>query len=481
MALVLLAPAAPAQSSTAQLGLHISPCTKGKAKLAAFCGTYGVYENRATRSGPIIPLNIVVLKAKHPTHRAIAIISGGPGQGAVELAPLIADNQFEMDVTSLRDSYDVVFMDDRGMGRSSQLQCDFAPAGDVAAYFRQIIPEKQLVACRTKLAATADLAQYNTNNAVDDLDDVRAALGYPKLVLSGGSYGTFFSLVYIRRHPSHVESAVLDGVTAPHFQPLPGEPMGAQTALDDLITKCKRDVACNKHFPKFSEHFAALIGRLDKGAIPVTLQVGKTRLTLQLSKEVFVDRLRELLYDPDAAADVPLVVERAYHGDTTPLATMLNLVTTELDQDLAMGAWLSYTCSDWMPFLDERAVSNAAAHSFTGDLRIQAQRHACAVWNVPAMPPSFDDPVRSTVPILMISGSDDPATPPRYAQQALAYLPNAKDLLVRGAGHAPETPCTDKAIVQFVRAQSVKGIDVSQCVAAFTVPHFATSLSGVMP
>lgn len=50
---------------------------------------------------------------------------------------------------------------------------------------------------------------YNTNNAVDDLDSIRAALGYERIVLDGGSYGTFFSLVYIRRHPDHVESAML--------------------------------------------------------------------------------------------------------------------------------------------------------------------------------------------------------------------------------------------------------------------------------
>jgi hypothetical protein len=51
-------------------------------------------------------------------------------------------------------------------------------------------------------------------------------------------------------------------------------------------------------------------------------------------------------------------------------------------------------------------------------------------------------------------------------------------VLVRGAGHTTETPCTDRLIVQFVRAQSAKGLDVSRCDAAFKAPRFATSMAG---
>ena len=339
------------------------------------------------------------------------------------------------------------------MGSSNLLQCDFAPQSDPAAYFKQIVPEKQLVACRKRLGATNDLSQYNTNATVDDLDDLRAALGYPKIVLDGGSYGTFFSLVYARRHPQHVESVVLQGVTAPGFQSLPGEPMGAETAIEDLFMKCRRDAACNKRFPNFPEHFDALIQRLNEGPIPVRLErKGRPTVTVALSKEAFVDRLREVLYDPEGASYVPYVVEQAYRGNTAPLAHLMDLVATNLDSDLAMGAWLSFTCADWIPFLDESAVRDAAAHSFAGDLRIRAQQH---------------------------DGSDDPATPKMYAQAALRYLHNAKLAIVKGAGHVTETACTDKLVVQFVRAGSVEDVNANQCTSAFTMPPFATSLKGL--
>lgn len=377
----LLLQPGPARSADAGLGPHLKPCVQGKSKTPALCGTFGVYENRDSRSGRVIALRIIILKAKHATHRAMAVIAGGPGQSVTEAAAPIADG-FDDAIKPLRGSYDVLFMDDRGMGGSNQLQCDLAPQSDPASYFKQLIPDELLIPCRAKLAAANDLSKYNTNYTVDDLDDVRAALGYPKLVLSGGSYGTTFALVYMRRHPAHVESAILDGVAPPHFYPLPGEPVGVQTAMDDLVSKCKSDAACSKNFPHFSENFAALLTRLDGGPIPLTLKrKGQQDVIVQLSKEVFVDRLRQVLYNPEGAALVPFVIERASQGDTAPLAAIMNFITLLLDRDLAMGAWLSYTCADEIPFLDEAVVKNAAAHSFAGDLRIEAQRHACSIWS----------------------------------------------------------------------------------------------------
>jgi pimeloyl-ACP methyl ester carboxylesterase len=463
-----------------QLGLHAKPCTQGKTKVAALCGTFGVYEDRAAQSGRVIPIKFVVLKAKQPSNRAIVIIAGGPGESAVPYAPFVADGRFEKPMLQLRDRYNIMFMDDRGMGDSNGLPCDLTPQSNPAAYFLDLFPHSVITGCRAKDSALGNLADYNTNYAVDDLSDLRAALGYSKLVLDGGSYGTFFSLIYVRRHPESVESAVLNGVAPPGFVPLPGEPMGAQRALDDLIAKCKRDAACNAHFPNFAQQFNALIARLDKGPIPVSLVLkkGAKPVTVQLSKAVFVDHLRQTLYDPGAAAGIPFVVDRASRGDTAPLASLINIVAVGLNEDLTNGAWLSYTCAEFIPFLDQSAVDDAAAHSFAGDLRIEAQRKACAMWNVPAMPASFNDPVRSDVPVLMISGSDDPATPPKYAAAAAKYLPNAKIALVQGAGHAAETPCTDALVLQFVRAQSAQGLNVNGCSSAFTVPKFIIDAKG---
>jgi pimeloyl-ACP methyl ester carboxylesterase len=460
------------------LGLHMHPCALGTMHVAARCGTYGVYENRAARSGRIIALHVVVIPALHSSHRAIAEIAGGPGEATTAYAPFILSPGAPKPTRDLHDTYDLLFMDDRGMGQSNQLQCPLAPPADPAVYFAQLFPDGVVRSCRDRLSRTSRLALYDTDNATDDLDDLRAALGYRKLVLDGGSYGTFFSLIYMRRHPEHVESAVLNAVAPPHFQPLPGEPMGAQRALDDLAVKCKRDASCNAHFPHFAQYFQELVDRLGRGPVPVRLIRGKSTVAVMLSKEVFVDRIRELLYDPQGASYLPYAIERAHANDTVPLATLVNSVSTGLDEDLSMGAYLSYSCAEFIPFLDERAVTQAAAHSFAGDLRISAQRHACAIWNVPAMPAAFNDPVHSNAPVLMLSGSDDPATPAQYARAAAAYLPNARIVFVRGAGHGVDTPCSEALVERFVRAQSAAGLDVDACSATFKLPPFATSMAG---
>lgn len=477
---LLLPCGAGAASTRAALGLHLKNCTLGKSKTPAWCGTFGVYENRQTRSGRIIALNLIVIPAAHPTHRAVAEIGGGPGEASTDMAVPAVDGEFFPRVTALHGTFDMIFMDDRGMGKSNAFPCDFVPANDPAAYFRYLFPPKLVTACHAQSLVTHDIPEYNTNNAVDDLDDIRAALGFNKIMLDGGSYGTLFALVYMRRHPQHVQSAILDGVAPPGFQPIPGEPLGAQKALDDLFAKCAANRACRSHFPMFKQHFAALLQRFDAGPVmvPAKNSTTKTPQTVPLSKEVFVDEMRHILYNAFAASYVPYVVERAYARDYAPLGQMMQTVIVGFGTDLNDGAFLSYSCADMMPFIPQQALNTAAQRSFTSDLRIRAQQEACKQWNVPPMPASFNDPVRSDAPVLMILGSDDPATPAQYGQKALQYLPNGRAILVKGGGHGADTACTDALVAQFVRAGSAKGLDLDKCSATFKLPPFATSMKG---
>ena len=142
---------------------------------------------------------------------------------------------------------------------------------------------------------------------------------------------------------------------------------------------------------------------------------------------------------------------------------MVNVVTFGFAQIVAAGLNLSVTCAEDIPFITESDVATTSANSFEGDLRVRAQQQACRIWSVRPVPASFDEPVRSDAPILMISGSDDPTSPPQYAQRALPYLPNARILLIKNAGHGTETPCSDALIVAFVRAQSARGLDLTRC------------------
>jgi pimeloyl-ACP methyl ester carboxylesterase len=469
--------ALPSDSATSTAPLKSTPCRIGQTRKAAICGSLTVFEDRSARTGRTIDIHFIVIEAKRRAARAIAFNPGGPGASATAMAADFADATSGA-LATLRDRYDLLLVDNRGTGRSAPQDCSFAPAAHPELYFRQLWPDTLVQSCHDRLAARANLSLYATSEASDDLNDLRAALGYPKLVLFGGSYGTQFYLDYARRHPDSVESIVLEGVSPPHFDitPLPMA-RGAQAAIDHLEQACRDDPACSTHFPDFAEHFAAVVRRFDAGPVTITVQNSVThRLQrVQLTKEVFAETIRHQMYFPPGAAYIPVTIERAYHGDYLPLGEMVNQMTI-LFSDLVQGNGLnlSVTCAEDVPFITEGDVIRDSAGTFEGDVRVRAQQRACKLWNVDPVPAAFMDPVRSDAPILMISGSDDPATPPEYAREALAYLPNARMMLVTGASHDSDLPpCVDAAIVAFVRAGSAAELNLSRCAAAYRRPSFA--------
>ena len=80
-ATVATAPISAGRQSTVEL----SSCNLPKHKEAALCGKHQVYEDRTTKSGRVIALNIVVLPAlsSEPKAEPVFYLAGGPGQGAL--------------------------------------------------------------------------------------------------------------------------------------------------------------------------------------------------------------------------------------------------------------------------------------------------------------------------------------------------------------------------------------------------------------
>ncbi len=466
-----------APDSTPPSPLKTAPCHVGQSRSAAICGTFTVYENRAAHTGRTIALRFIVIKAKHSSHRAMVFNPGGPGGSATDSAGDFADATTSA-YGVLRSRYDMLLVDNRGTGGSAPQKCNFAPPAHPELYFRQEWPDTLVRSCRNRLAAHANLNLYSTTVAVDDLDDLRAALGYPKLVLYGGSYGTMFYLAYARQHPDNVESVVLEGVAPPHFYIIP-LPMarGAQSAIDRLAAACRSDAACSSHFPNFAGHFAAVTHRFDSGPVAVMVKNNVTHQMqrVQLSKEQFVETIRHVMYFPAAAAYIPVTIERAYHGNYTPLAESVDQIAQFFANSQADGLNLSVSCAEDIPFITEQAIQRETSGTFEGDARVRGQQRACRLWNVAPVSAAFVQPVHSNLPILMISGSDDPATPPSYGRQALQYLPNARQMIVPGASHDSDfPPCVDAITVAFVRARSAAGLNFSHCAAAYQRPSFAT-------
>jgi pimeloyl-ACP methyl ester carboxylesterase len=185
----------------------LTPCKEPGMPLPpeALCGTYEVFENRAARSGRKIPLRILVLPATGPDRLSDPFIyfAGGPGE-----ASILQGLPLSWSLAPLRRQRDVLLVDLRGTGRSGGLFCTEL-LEDVQGFLDDFLPTEKIRACRDRLKKEVDLSWYTTDAAVDDVEEVRAALGYERLNLMGGSYGTRVVLTYLIIHPQIVVSSVL--------------------------------------------------------------------------------------------------------------------------------------------------------------------------------------------------------------------------------------------------------------------------------
>jgi pimeloyl-ACP methyl ester carboxylesterase len=188
-------------------------------------------------------------------------------------------------------------------------------------------------------------------------------------------------------------------------------------------------------------------------------------VTVTLTRGIFADRLRIMLYSTRLSRRIPIVIHRAHEGDWTPFVALSYELSRVVFDQLDAGAHLSATCVDDMTTTDARGT-------FLGDYRARMYRQACAVWPHPrggAAP----NPVTAPVPALLVTGALDPVTPPRFAEAVARGLPNAQVLVVPGMAHAGTDRCVEEIVSQFVGRGAIQGIDTS-CVNGIKPPPFIT-------
>ena len=450
--------------------LGTAPCRIGT--LQAECRTVEVYENRETRTGRKLALKVVVIRShsQHPQPDPLFGIAGGPGIGITAGAEFGAQ-QFDW----ARRDRDLVLVDSRGTGESNPLNCA-VPSGSLQQRFEPLVATARR--CLPELSARADLTQYHTENIADDLDDVRAALGYDRINIQGTSYGTRVAQVYARRHGEHLRSMLLEGVY-PVSEHLPlGISRNSQRVLDAILDLCAANNDCAQHYPHLHDDLARVTRRLEQGPVTVTVtnpSNGKLE-QVQLDHAMAAQGIRFLLYEVEGANRVPKLIHAAAAGDWRPLAEVALQHTINGSDGFAFGMWLSVTCTEDVQQIRDEQVTPDSDGTFFGPFRVQAQRAACAIWPKGKLSPEFSTPVRSDVPALLAVGALDPQTPPPFAREVAAAMPNARVLEMPGYGHALfgmiGDGCLDLAEQQLLQQGTAASLDVSSCLAALRRPPF---------
>jgi pimeloyl-ACP methyl ester carboxylesterase len=451
----------------------LKPCTLPGIKEELLCGKLTVFENRERRAGRTIDLNVVVLPALDPGQMEAPLfeLSGGPGQAATGAADYYVGPGREY-----RRHRDVVLVDQRGTGGSNPLS---APATKKSPqdYLSEMYPVDYVNRMRAALGPRADPTQYTTSIAMDDLDDVRAWLGYDRINLIGISYGTRAALVYIRQHPDRVRSAILMGVAPTNLKMPLHHARAAKRALDLLLAKCAADTACHHAFPEIEGEWQEVLARLGREPARVEyLPPDKSGpVIVEIQRDIFAEEVRTMMYSPAGAAKVPMLIHSAAKGDFGPF---LKEAMQERFGPLADGMYLSVTCAEDVPFIDQAKAEQANAGNPFGNYRVEQQTLACGLWPRGTIPDGYHEPVNSDVPILILSGNLDPVSPPERGEEVARHLPNSRHIVITHGAHIlyglTNVECIDNLMFEFLAKGNARELDPT-CVEQVLAPPFVTN------
>jgi pimeloyl-ACP methyl ester carboxylesterase len=382
-----------------------------------------------------------------PKPDPLFMLAGGPGQSSDAVVPLAGM------LGGVRRDRDIVLVDPRGAGKSAPLQCAALTPRDPFDELVDTDFSRAAGRClaEIKSTGTADVAQYTTPAFVADLDAVRDGLGYERINLWGGSYGTRVAQEYMRRYPQRVRSAVLDGVAPPDLRISLDVWPAREAALTRVIAACAEDAACKRAYPDLNATLAAIKKELahESRISVIDPRTGAPR-GVNLNFDMVVGALQALVYAPDLASLIPPLLARAETGDFAPLAAAALLATDRVSESMNLALHYAVTCAEDAPRISATEAKQALATLRAPGL---AERNlaACDGWPRPALPPAFYSPLTSETPVLILSGGLDPVTPPANGKRVAETLPNSRHVIAAGYGHivSPHA-CAPRLIEKFI-------------------------------
>ncbi|MHB1539538.1 MAG: alpha/beta fold hydrolase [Solirubrobacteraceae bacterium] len=473
LALALAAGALTGRASAAQPSF--APCARTR---GFTCATIAVPLDRSAHVPGTIQLHLARrLAGAVPSRTAVIGIAGGPGQPALPYATAIAG----WIAPALR-SRDLVVFDQRGTGLSDPLHCSAISGAGARAPALRVIRS-----CAEQLGGAR--SGFTTAESVADIEAIREALGYEKLVLYGTSYGTKVAEQYAQTYPDHVEALVLDSVVPPEGE----EPLDRPSfeAIGPVLSElCSRHACAHISQHPLAE-LATLARRLRRRPLAGRVNTGSKPAPMLVTEPELFALLLDGDLDPPLRAMLPAAVRSALHGTPQPLLRLAALASGALPAgrrppgsghapEVDEALFLDTICED-TPF-PWRRTSSPRTRLLEASLAIQAlppsaffpfERRtaaaastvgACASWPYSGPRPPSPGPLPN-VPTLILSGAQDLRTPTSNARALAAQIPDAQVLVVPYTGHSvlgsEPGSCAAKAVQAFF-----SGARVAPCARA---------------
>lgn len=403
-------------------------------------GRLTVKENRLAADSRDIELAFVRFRSTRPPSEGvgspIVYLAGGPGGSGIETARY---DRFPL-FMALRRFGDVIAFDQRGTGQSGgaamrchetyELPLDL-PGDPVIS---SVPMQTAAKACAARLTAEGfDLAGYTTGQSAADLEDLRRALGAPKITLWGISYGTHLALAALKDHGEHIDRVILAGLEG--LDQTLKLPVDQEHLLAEIARRARRDKAVHAVLPDLLASIQQISDRLRKESVTVPFihPISGDGVTVSLGVFDFQQAMAGMLRGPETFRFMPDMLARMETGDFVSLAAsavMGNTGTPGSMMSLVMDC-VSGASPERRALIAQQAKTSLLADAINFPLPSICQA-------VPVAPADSDfrRSPRSTVPALLISGTLDGRTPPHNANDLLPGLSKAHHLVVDGAGHS---------------------------------------------
>jgi pimeloyl-ACP methyl ester carboxylesterase len=451
--------------STAQAQIVFAPC-KDSNDFA--CGHLSVpLDPSGGASGTI---TLAMRRHRAPVGEAkdaVIALAGGPGQEAIPLA-----SQFAALLGPIVATRDLIVFDQRGTGLSQKLSCHSPRRPTRTPH----MPGQAIVRCADEIGLSR--AFYTTPDSVADIEAIRRAGGYEKLVLYGTSYGTKVAEQYAADHPDHVEALVLDSVVPPNGP----DPLNRATfaAVPRILRQLCAYRECARITPEPVADLARLVRRM--GHRPVVGRViddhGRAH-PVPVASDDLLGILLEGDFNPLLRAEFVPAVRGAANGDPAALARLLVHAESGSEGGEAgvdAPLYLATTCEEEAFPWNRAAAPQARLTQATAQIEAQpasvfapftrtnalalSEIRPCSFWPFATPAPPVDDAPLPNVPALILSGAADLRTPTSGAQEVAARIPDAHLLTVPYGGHSvitdEPTSCGRDALLAMFAGHPIK-------------------------
>jgi pimeloyl-ACP methyl ester carboxylesterase len=411
----------------------LEPCTykAGDVELAADCGTLAVPENRADPNSRLIALPVIRVRATgaNPAE-PIFRFSGGPGTSNLHFRHL----------EDVIENHDFVQVGYRGVDSSVVLDCP--EISEAVRKARGILSDEALesytaagASCARRLQAEGvDLAGYTLTETIEDNEDARVALGYERINLLGGSYGTRLEMIYEWMYPNSLHRVVMLAVNPPGRFVWDAEVIDEQ--IEDYARLCAQDPECSAR----TEDLAASMRRVSEDMpdrwllFPIDEGVIKALTHVMFYESIRPPGMPVPLSGP-AAVDMWLTAEG---GDASGMALVSMIRNMFLPSLWTWGEGLSLAASvdDYYdPARDYRSEFEAPDTILGSPVSLMLWNLGLE-WPIHLIPQEYLQVQPTDVETLLISGSIDLSVPPQFAtEELLPYLSNGEQVILEDFGH----------------------------------------------